>query len=265
MSEQCVARMRPTARPASKPSNRSDASSCWPDPASASHVGSTAVTALLVVVLALRPSRWLDSFRADQGPSVTSECTSNRGPPDQVWLLRLGVHLHARCTFPARCRAGSGRGWLACNSGRSGGRLAAGAVYGIARRLWKAGRGASGGDAVRAVASRRGCASVTGTDMPAGRARQLGCYFLLRYLPTRPRLAASAFSVFMGLPPISGPSPCPCARWQSSASALGAWLEGGFAKHRHSCAVAPAALALGLRNDSATAKPHGDSHAASQL
>ncbi len=94
-----------------------------------------------------------------------------------------------------------GGGWLACKLvGAVAGSLAAGAVYGIARRLWDS----------RATALVAGMlcalwpagvtlASVTGTDMPAAALITLGWYFLLRYCPTRPRLAAVLFGVFMGL------------------------------------------------------------------
>jgi Dolichyl-phosphate-mannose-protein mannosyltransferase len=94
-----------------------------------------------------------------------------------------------------------GGGWLACKLvGAVAGSLAAGAVYGIAHRLWES----------RATALVAGLlcgvwpagvalASVTGTDMPAAALISLGCYFLLRFSPARPRLAAVLFGVFMGL------------------------------------------------------------------
>jgi hypothetical protein len=94
-----------------------------------------------------------------------------------------------------------GGGWLACKLvGAVAGSLAAGAVYGIARRLWQS-RAAAVVAGLLCALWPAGVAvsSVTGTDMPAAALVSLGCYFLLRYLPARPRLAAVLFGVFMGL------------------------------------------------------------------
>jgi hypothetical protein len=94
-----------------------------------------------------------------------------------------------------------GGGWLACKLvGAVAGSLAAGAVYGIARRLWESRATALVAGLLCAVwPAGVALASVTGTDMPAAALISLGCYFLLRFSPARPRLAAVLFGVFMGL------------------------------------------------------------------
>ena len=94
-----------------------------------------------------------------------------------------------------------GGGWLACKLlGAVAGSLAAGAVYGIAHRLWDSRATALLAGLLCAVwPAGVSLASVTGTDMPAAALISLGCYFLLHYLPARPRLAAVLFGVFMGL------------------------------------------------------------------
>ncbi len=92
-------------------------------------------------------------------------------------------------------------GWLACKLvGAVAGSLAAGAVYGIAHRLWESRATALVAGLLCAVwPAGVALASVTGTDMPAAALISLGCYFLLRYSPARPRLAAVSFGLFMGL------------------------------------------------------------------
>jgi len=94
-----------------------------------------------------------------------------------------------------------GGGWLACKLvGAVAGSVAAGAVYGIACRLWDSRAAAFVAGLLCALwPAGVALASVTGTDMPAAALISLGCYFLLRYLPARPRLAAVLFGVFMGL------------------------------------------------------------------
>ena len=94
-----------------------------------------------------------------------------------------------------------GGGWLACKLvGAVAGSLAAGAVYGIAHRLWESRATALVAGLLCAVwPGGVALASVTGTDMPAAALISLGCYFLLRFSPARPRLAAVLFGVFMGL------------------------------------------------------------------
>ena len=94
-----------------------------------------------------------------------------------------------------------GGGLLACKMvGVVAGSLAAGAVCGIAERVWRS----------QAAAWVAGilCAlwpvgvtlsSVTGTDMPAAALIGIACYSLLRYSPARPLLAAVLFGVFVGL------------------------------------------------------------------
>jgi hypothetical protein len=94
-----------------------------------------------------------------------------------------------------------GGGWLACKLvGAVAGSLAAGAVYGIAGRLWESRTTALVAGLLCALwPAGVAMASVTGTDMPAAALVALGWYFLLRYLPARPGLAAVVFGVFMGL------------------------------------------------------------------
>ena len=94
-----------------------------------------------------------------------------------------------------------GGGWLACKLvGAVAGSLAAGAVYGIARRLWESRATALVAGLLCAVwPAGVALASVTGTDMPAAALISIGCCFLFRYSPARPRLAAILFGVFMGL------------------------------------------------------------------
>ena len=94
-----------------------------------------------------------------------------------------------------------GGGWLACKLvGAVAGSLAAGAVYGIARRLWDSRSAALVAGLLCALwPAGVAVSSVTGTDMPAAALVSLGCYFLLRHSPARPRLAAVLFGVFMGL------------------------------------------------------------------
>ena len=94
-----------------------------------------------------------------------------------------------------------GGGWLACKLvGAVAGSLAAGAVYGIARRLWDSRAAALVAGMLCALwPAGVAMSSVTGTDMPAAALISLGCYFLLRYSPKAPRLAAVLFGVFMGL------------------------------------------------------------------
>ena len=94
-----------------------------------------------------------------------------------------------------------GGGWLACKLvGAVAGSLAAGAVYGIAHRLWRSRATALVAGLLCALwPAGVAVASVTGTDMPAAALIALGLDFLLRYSPARPRLAALLFGVFMGL------------------------------------------------------------------
>jgi len=94
-----------------------------------------------------------------------------------------------------------GGGWLACKLvGAVAGSLAAGAVYGIAHRLWDSRATALVAGLLCALwPAGVAVASVTGTDMPAAALIAVGLYFLLRHSPTRPRLAAVLFGVFMGL------------------------------------------------------------------
>jgi hypothetical protein len=94
-----------------------------------------------------------------------------------------------------------GGGWLACKLvGAVAGSLAVGAVYGIAGRLWESRAAALAAGLLCAMwPAGVAMASVTGTDMPAAALIAVGWYFLLRYLPARPRLAAVLFGVFMGL------------------------------------------------------------------
>jgi len=96
---------------------------------------------------------------------------------------------------------GLGGGWLACKLvGAVAGALAAGAVYGIAKRLWENWTTALIAGLLCALwPAGVTIASVTGTDMPAAALITLGCYFLLRDLPGRPLLAALLFGVFIGL------------------------------------------------------------------
>jgi 4-amino-4-deoxy-L-arabinose transferase-like glycosyltransferase len=94
-----------------------------------------------------------------------------------------------------------GGGWLACKFvGAVAGSLAAGAVYGIARRLWESRAAALVAGLLCALwPAGVTMASVTGTDMPAAALIAIGCYFLLHYSAERPWLAAVLFGVFMGL------------------------------------------------------------------
>lgn len=94
-----------------------------------------------------------------------------------------------------------GGGWLACKFvGAVAGSLAAGAVYGIARRLWESRAAALVAGLLCALwPAGVAMASVTGTDMPAAALIAIACYFLLRYSSERPWLAAVLFGVFMGL------------------------------------------------------------------
>jgi len=94
-----------------------------------------------------------------------------------------------------------GGGWLACKLvGAMAGALAAGAVYGIAQRLWDSRAAALAGGLLCALwPAGVAVASVTGTDMPAATLIAIGCYFLLRFCPGQPRLAALLFGVFIGL------------------------------------------------------------------
>jgi len=94
-----------------------------------------------------------------------------------------------------------GGGWLACKLvGAVAGSLAAGAVYGITRRLWESRATALVAGLLCALwPAGVAAASVTGTDMPAAALIAFACYFLLRHSPKRPFLAAILFGVFMGL------------------------------------------------------------------
>jgi len=94
-----------------------------------------------------------------------------------------------------------GGGWLACKLvGAVAGALAAGAVCGVAHRLWESrGAGLVAGLLCAFWPAGIAVASVTGTDMPAAALITLGCCFLLRYSPGRPRRAAVLFGVFIGL------------------------------------------------------------------
>jgi hypothetical protein len=94
-----------------------------------------------------------------------------------------------------------GGGWLACKLvGALAGSLAAGAAYGIAARLWESRRIALVAGLLCALwPAGVALASVTGTDMPAAALIGIGCYFLLRFSPGRPWLAAVLFGLFMGM------------------------------------------------------------------
>ena len=94
-----------------------------------------------------------------------------------------------------------GGGWLACKLvGAVAGSVAAGAVYGIARRLWDSRAAALVAGLLCALwPAGVAVSSVTGTDMPAAALISLACYFLLRHLPARPRRSVVLFGVFMGL------------------------------------------------------------------
>ena len=163
--------------------------------------GSKAVTAILVVVLALAlrvgwvllvPTKPVGDF------AMYVESAAHLvkfGSFDAEYIFMPGY------VFLLAAVQALGGGWLACKLvGAVAGSLTAGAVYGIARRLWES--------RVMALVAGLLCAlwpagvalaSVTGTDMPAAARISLGCCFLLRYCPARPRLAAVLFGVFMGL------------------------------------------------------------------
>jgi hypothetical protein len=163
--------------------------------------GSKAVTAILVVVLALAlrvgwvllvPTKPVGDF------AMYVESAAHLvkfGSFDAEYIFMPGY------VFLLAAVQALGGGWLACKLvGAVAGSLTAGAVYGIARRLWES--------RVMALVAGLLCAlwpagvalaSVTGTDMPAAALISLGCCFLLRYCPARPRLAAVLFGVFMGL------------------------------------------------------------------
>jgi len=164
-------------------------------------VGSTAVTALLVVVLALAlrvgwvllvPTKPVGDF------AMYVESAAHLikfGSFDSEYIFMPGYV----CLLAVVQALGGG--WLACKLvGAVAGSLAAGAIYGIARRLWKSRAAALVAGLLCALwPAGVAVSSVTGTDMPAAALISLGCYFLLHYLPKRPRLAAVLFGVFMGL------------------------------------------------------------------
>ena len=164
-------------------------------------VGSTAVTAFLVIVLALAlrvgwillvPTKPVGDF------AMYVESAAHLvkfGSFDAEYIFMPGY------VFLLAAVQALGGGWLACKLvGAVAGSLAAGAVYGIARRLWES-RAAAVVAGLLCALWPAGVAvsSVTGTDMPAAALISLGCYFLFRHLPARPRLAAVLFGVFMGL------------------------------------------------------------------
>jgi hypothetical protein len=134
-----------------------------------------------------------------------------------------------------------GGGWLACKLvGAVAGSLAAGAVYGIARRVWDRRSAALVAGLLCALwPAGVTMSSVTGTDMPAAALISLGCYFLLRYLPARPRLAAVLFGVFMGLATYIRAIALPlCALAIFSCRASGLGWKPALRNTAISCAVA---------------------------
>ena len=164
-------------------------------------VGDTAVAAFLVVVLALAlrvgwillvPTKPVGDF------AMYVESAAHLikfGSFDAEYIFMPGY------VFLLAVVQALGGGWLACKLvGAVAGSLAAGAVYGIARRLWDSRAAALVAGLLCALwPAGVAVSSVTGTDMPAAALVTLGCYFLLRHLPARPRLAAVLFGVFMGL------------------------------------------------------------------
>jgi len=128
--------MSANSAPASNPSNRgSDRRVAGLDPASASRVVSTAVTALLVVVLACSPSRWL-IFSCRQAVGDFAMYVES-APTEQVGF-RLESFMPVRVHCLAVCRRG--RGWWRASSWRSGGAAWCGrGLPAIARRLWENG------------------------------------------------------------------------------------------------------------------------------
>jgi 4-amino-4-deoxy-L-arabinose transferase and related glycosyltransferases of PMT family len=164
-------------------------------------LGSTAVTALLVVVLALAlrvgwilfvPTKPVGDF------AMYVESAAHLikfGSFDAEYIFMPGY------VFLLAVVQALGGGWLACKLvGAVAGSLAAGAVYGIARRLWESRAAAVVAGMLCALwPAGVAASSVTGTDVPAAALISLGCYFLLRYLPERPRQAAVLLGVFMGL------------------------------------------------------------------
>jgi Dolichyl-phosphate-mannose-protein mannosyltransferase len=164
-------------------------------------VGNTAVAAYFVVVLALAlrvgwillvPTKPVGDF------AMYVESAAHLikfGSFDAEYIFMPGY------VFLLAVVQALGGGWLACKLvGAVAGSLAAGAVYGIARRLWDSRPAALVAGLLCALwPAGVAVSSVTGTDMPAGALVALGCYFLLRDLPARPRRSAVLFGVFMGL------------------------------------------------------------------
>jgi hypothetical protein len=164
-------------------------------------VGNASVAAFLVVVLALAlrvgwillvPTKPVGDF-AMYVESATH--LIKFGSFDAEYIFMPGY------VFLLAVVQALGGGWLACKVvGAVAGSVAAGAVYGIARRLWESRAAALVAGLLCALwPAGVAVSSVTGTDMPAAALITLGCYFLLRHLPARPRLAAVLFGVFMGL------------------------------------------------------------------
>jgi 4-amino-4-deoxy-L-arabinose transferase-like glycosyltransferase len=93
-----------------------------------------------------------------------------------------------------------GGGWLAAKLvGAILGGLAAGAVYGIARRIWGEPEALVAGLLCALWPAGISLASVTGTDMPAAALIVIAIWALLRLSPARPFLAAVLFGLVMGL------------------------------------------------------------------
>jgi len=139
-----------------------------------------------------------------------------------------------------------GGGWLACKLvGAVAGSLAAGAVFGIARRLWESRAAALVAGLLCALwPAGVAMASVTGTDMPAAAFITFGCYFLLHFSPERPRLAAVLFGVFMGLATYVRAIALPlCALAVFCLRASGLGWKSALRSTAISCAVAALLLA----------------------
>ncbi len=93
-----------------------------------------------------------------------------------------------------------GGGWLAAKLvGAVLGGLAAGAVWGIAHRIWNDRVGLVAGLLCALWPAGIALASVTGTDMPAAVLIAIATWSLVRFAPERPRLAAVLFGLVMGL------------------------------------------------------------------
>ncbi len=93
-----------------------------------------------------------------------------------------------------------GGGWLAAKLvGALLGGLAAGAVYGLARRIGNARVALVAGLLCALWPAGIALASVTGTDMPAAALIAIAVWALVRFSPERPHVAAVLFGLVMGL------------------------------------------------------------------